>query len=85
MAIIFGAIFAVSQCLSIVVLYWCIAIALAVIMPRFIPGYDALNGLNDTQALLLVLLLWDRFYGPYSKLLRGVAKTLKAAQKRRAE
>ena len=86
MSFIFGVLLSVSQCLSIVVVYWLIGIGLAIVLPHYLPGYDEYSALNDTQAILLVLLLWDRFFGPYASLLKGVSKTLKAAQaKRRAK
>jgi hypothetical protein len=79
--IIVGALLAVLQCLSWFGVMMLLGLALAVVVPHLLPGYSEVSAVYDAQGILLVLLLWDRFNGPYSKLLRGVAAKLKQARK----
>lgn len=40
-------------------------------------GYDAVNGANDTQAIIVVFILWDRVAGPTSRSMRQHQKLMK--------
>lgn len=81
---IFGVILSFGQLLAIVALYYITSTALAIVSPHYLPGYSIASADNDTRTIFIIFLLYDRFYGPYSTLLKGVAKALKQA-KRRAE
>lgn len=73
----------ILQIAVLLLLYWAASIGLFYLVAPLLPGYYEDAALADMQAILLTLLLWDRFFGPYSHLLRGVAKTLKASRKQR--
>lgn len=76
--------FVLLQTGGLLALYLGLAFLLAIGLAPFIPGYWIDQALGDTQALLLILLLRDRFFGEYSNLLRGVAKALANAKGRKA-
>lgn len=75
----------VLQIAALMVVYQGIATTLAIVIPKMFPVYmmyyGVYNALGDTQAILIVLFMWDRFFGPTSYVLRGVAKTLAKAKK----
>ncbi len=81
MNLILASIASVSTVLSMIGLYVAFAVFLLVTLGFVIPGYSLQAALGDTQAVLLVYLLWDRLFGPYSKLLRKVASHLPAKRK----
>lgn len=60
--------------------YWALSLILYIFVGPYMPGYYEDSGLRDANAILVTLLLWDRYFGPYSSLLRGVAKYLNAAK-----
>lgn len=40
-------------------------------------GYDAVNGANDSEAIIVILLLWDRVFGPTGRSMRHHQKLMK--------
>jgi hypothetical protein len=40
-------------------------------------GYDAVNGANDSEAIIVILLLWDRLFGPTARSMRQHQKLMK--------
>lgn len=50
-----------------------------------LPYYGPYEAFGDTQFIWIALLIHDRFVGPYSKLLRGVAKYLPKGRKAATE
>ena len=65
--------------------YWALSIGLYHYVSPFMPGYYEDSALADVQALLLMALLWDRFWGPSSHLLREVGRVLNAAKHEQEE
>lgn len=37
-------------------------------------GYDVVNGANDAEAIIVIALLWDRLFGPFSHMIRKCSK-----------
>ena len=83
--LIFHLVVTLVQALLCIAIYYGVAMAMAYYLPSYIPGYDGLSALGDTQGFIIVLMAWDRFFGPTSRLLRSVATSLKAAQARMRE
>jgi len=73
----------VGQFIALLVLYLAASIAMAMYMPSYVPGYDGTAAFSDVQAIVLFLLVWDRFFGPYSTLLRNVARHLRKAMRKK--
>lgn len=73
------------QLALILVGYWALSLGLYYYVSPFQPGYYEDAALSDVQAIALCFLLWDRFFGPYSKLLRDTAKILYAAKTNQKE
>lgn len=78
-----GVLLSLTQLSAVITAYFSFAIIVTEIMSRALPGYTLPDGFGDTQAVLLIYLLWDRFYGPYASLLHGVAKNLNKAHARK--
>ncbi len=57
-----------------VVLYLALTNALMLWLTNFYLGYDAVNGANDAEAIIVVMLLWDRLFGPFSHMIRQCYK-----------
>ena len=47
--------------------------------------YNIVDGIEMLESTMLFFLVWDRFTGPYAKLLKGVANRLFQAKTRRTE
>lgn len=68
------------QLASVLAAYFLLAALLAVGVGHLIPHYDEYRAIYDVQMVWIVWMLYDRYYGPYSVLLRRTAKTLRKAQ-----
>ena len=82
---ILWALWSLVQIASIIAVYFLVAALMATVVGRIIPHYDEYRAIYDVQMVWIVWILWDRYYGPNATLLRGVAKTLRAAQKAKQE
>ena len=47
-------------------------------------GYSAQNGVNDVTGLAVILLVWDRVFGPTSVLTRRIGRRLYELQNEEA-
>lgn len=72
---------ALAQLVAVLVLYQGIAMGMALVFSRIESSYDAYNALGDTEAMFIILLVWDRFFGPTASLFRAVGKALIKAQR----
>lgn len=51
-------------------LYTTLTAGVTAVLSSIYYGYDAVNGANDTIAIIVVYLLWDRIAGPTSRSMR---------------
>jgi hypothetical protein len=68
------------QLVAIIAVQMLIASVLSAYLPAAYPGSNYQEAVYYVRDGFLTLLIWDRFYGPYSTLLRGVAKALRKSQ-----
>lgn len=76
-----GLAFDAVTALLTVGLYIALANGLTMYFSQHVVWYDLVNGLNDTQMIFCILCFWNMFFGPYSRLLRAVAKYLPKRRK----
>lgn len=66
----------------IAIIYYGLVLLFTISLGTILPGYALYDSFGDVQAFLIAVLLWDRFFGPYSSLLRDVAKTVRKAKQK---
>lgn len=71
----------VATLLLAVGLYVALTAGVTAVLDDVYYGYDAVNGANDTQAIVMIVLVWDRLFGPTARSMRKHQKM----QKKRSE
>jgi hypothetical protein len=79
------AILSVIQLAVVVTAFWGLSLLLLYYAGPLVPGYTAYTALGHALFVFVIVLVWDRFFGPYSFLLRRTAKILHQAQQQREE
>lgn len=63
--------------LLILGLYATLTAGVTAVLSSVYYGYDAVNGANDTEAIIVVFILWDRVAGPTARSMRQHQKLMK--------
>lgn len=61
------------------VIYVAVFLAVGLLTGHYLP----FNNFDNTDTVLIMLLLFDRFFGPQGRTIRSVGKTLSAARRRK--
>lgn len=80
MSLLFSLIMSAGTLALTVGIYYGVAVVLFVLLQPIFASYGFIYGpedsVGDATGVLLVLLLWDRYFGPYGKALRKVCRYL---------
>jgi len=80
MSLLFPLIMSAGTLALTIGIYYGLTVVLFVLLQPIFANYGFIYGpedsVGDATGVLLVLLLWDRFFGPYGKALRKVRKYL---------
>lgn len=73
------ALYTILTLAAYLVIYIAVFLAVGLLTGNYLPY----NNFDNTDTVLIVLLLFDRFFGPQGKTIRSVGKTLEAARRRK--